>query len=1177
MPGMLDKTLLALLAIAWLLLLFVVARLGERWAKQAHWQRWHPWIYTLALGVYCTTWTFFGSVGQMASTGWWFPPTYLVAIIIFLFGWRFIDKLIRVSKTENISSMADLLAARFGHSHGVATIVTVIAVLGVIPYIALQLKGISSSFEALSITTTENHLWWQDSSLLVTVMMSGFLWLFGMKHYAATDQQPGLMMAIAFESLFKLLALGVIAFFALSIDLPAVTAPSAIAAGVENSSMAYVTQVILGATAMVCLPRQFHVTVVEHEQENDLPHAIKYFSVYLILLGVLLIPLTYVGQSLFAGSVKPDDYVLSIPLSQNQGFVGAMVFLGSLAAGTSMLMISVIALMTMISHTFLIPLTLKVRGLHATAEFFNVVQWLRRFLVLSIIFLAFGYYRWIAEKEALAQIGLISFVAVAQFAPALIGALYWRNANKIGAIAGLTVGGIAWFWILVLPAMINANVIASDTVLFNLVTRPTGTAFGFFGLDVLPFFSSMDLLTQGALLSLGANALLFIVLSLATQQSVHERLQAIRFVSPEIWREQLQHRPIPERIQFTDIQALLYRFLDQENVRQLLSAECAQRNIRFNPIEITVDQQWLRFVRRELTGVIGSASAQLIVDAHIYGDELPTTEMLQLVDAATNVMQFNQNMLLATIDTLNQAVIVIDKDLQVVAWNPKYLEIFELPKNYLSVGLPIEAVLKRNAERFVEVGDTAEFISKRLHHLRLGNAHHAERTLNNGRVLEIHGNALPGGGYVTSYTDISDHKKLALDLQQSNIRLENRVNERTKALALAIDDANEAKRQAEEANLSKTRFLAAASHDLVQPLNAAQLFASALKPMLKSEPEKQVLLQLGQSLQNSEDLLRTLLDISKFDAGVIVANTEPVSLKLLFEQLRAEFLPFANQKNLQLRLRHADYWVYADPSLLRRILQNLISNALRYSDTGGVLISAQKRSNRSLVKDQSNLVSRSDTVRIAIWDTGYGIAPESQSHIFDEFKRNVHADKPVVGGYGLGLAIVKRMARAMNTSIQLRSQPNQGSVFSFDLALSSAITSNEVAFSQEFSDYPLAGMSVMCIDNDPDLLNAIVALLSGWGCEVYAAKNRNECMAQYHREIDVMVADYQLDHDDTGVAVWLSLPEPRPPLVVISAVRDIDIKNHCINHGAIFLQKPVKPLALRGVLQDWYQRQNEAH
>jgi len=349
---MISHGVMALLALVWVLALFAVALIGDRLAGTPRWLRWHPWVYLLALGVFCTTWTFFGSVGQMASTGWWFPPTYLGAIFLFVFGWRVLHKLIRLAKEQNLSSLADLLAARYGRSHAVAALVTLIALIGIIPYIALQLKAVAFSYDLLTRTGASVPVsWWQDTALYVTVVMALFTVFFGARHTASSEQQPGLMLAIAFESILKLLALaavGILAWqhadmrdwFVRSVPLRA-----------DNSMLAYTVQAMLGGFAMLCLPRQFHVTVVEHSTSRDLPLARRWYPLYLILLGMFLLPLTLAGEAMLRGTVAPDTYVLNLPMALNQPSFAVLAFIGGLAAATSMVIVASVALSTMVSHT----------------------------------------------------------------------------------------------------------------------------------------------------------------------------------------------------------------------------------------------------------------------------------------------------------------------------------------------------------------------------------------------------------------------------------------------------------------------------------------------------------------------------------------------------------------------------------------------------------------------------------------------------------------------------------------------------------------------------------------------------------------------------------------------------------------------------------------------------------
>ena len=1146
---MIGHGAMALLALAWVAALFAVAVAGDRLAQRSEgrqrWLQWHPWVYMLALGVYCTTWTFYGSVGQMASTGWWFPPTYLGAIVLFVFGWRVIHKLIRLAKEQNLSSLADLLAARYGRSHAIAAVVTLIALIGIIPYIALQLKAVAFSYDLLTRTGSRDNLgWWQDTALYVTLVMAAFTAFFGARHTAASEQQPGLMLAIAFESVLKLLALAAVGLLAWQHADMGDWFTRQVPARPDNSMLAYLVQALLGGFAMLCLPRQFHVTVVEHSTSRDLPTARRWYPLYLILLGVFLLPLTLAGEAMLRGTVAPDTYVLNLPMALNQPGFALLAFIGGLAAATSMVIVASVALSTMVSHTIFVPLLLKWSGPREPWQFNQALLWLRRALIIGVLLLAFAYYRLVVTQQELAAIGLVSFVAVAQFMPALLGAMYWRTGNRHGALAGLLGGWLIWWWTLVVPELINAGWLNAAWLQHGPAgiewLRPTA----------LLGVSQWDVLTHGALFSLLVNALLYVGVSLASRQDVLERLQAKRFVDAIGRHEDTAGWPELTPIAVADLARIVGRFLGESAALGRFLNEAHERGQ--DTLAVRADQRWLGFAQRELTGVIGASSARVVLTAALRGRDMPLEDVVQLVDEASAVLQFNQGLLSATLDTLNQGVIVVDRDLRVVAWNPRYVELFALPADFLYVGRPIADVLSRNAEREQRQEGIALFVERRLAHLRMGKPHHTERRLHDGRVLEIHGLPMPGGGYVTSYSDITEHKQIAEALRQSNDQLEQRVQQRTRELAQTNAALAIAKQKAEQADADKTRFLAAASHDLVQPLNAALLFAGALGEKLTKDDQHALLSQLNQSLHSTEELLKTLLDLSKLDAGVLQPQYQAIALDRILQPLAAEFAAPAAQQGLELHIHSTDAWVHTDPRMLRRILQNLISNAIRYTPRGRIVVGVRRCGAQ---------------LRLEVHDTGIGIAAEHREKIFEEFQRLHDPALTTPSGHGLGLAISQRLAKALHSVIDVHSEPGRGSCFRLLVERTAARSPTPEERRMPHNDLPFAGLRVLCLDNEPAMLSALASLLSSWGCEVLTAKDRAEFLQQQTAAPDIVLADYQLDHQDDGVSVWLQLPTPRPPLILLTASRDPDVQTRVQALGGAYLAKPVKPLALRGLLQ----------
>ncbi len=1144
---MISPGLLSGLALAWMLTLFVIALSGDKWSRTPQWSRWHPYVYTLSIGVYCTTWTFYGSVGQLAETGWYFPPTYLGAILLFLFGGFVLAKLIRVCKEQNLSSIADVLSARFGRSSLIAGTVTFIALIGIIPYIALQLKALTFSFDLLT-QHHDHHIWWRDTALLVTAVMIGFTILFGARHTATSEQQPGLMVAIAFESVFKLIALLTVAVYAMQLDVPSTPLPTP-RDSPQASGVAYLTQALLGVFAMLALPRQFHVTVVEHSNAEDTRKARWGVPIYLLILGVALLPLIQAGNALFGQQMPADTYVLNVPLATGSPFFAVVAFIGGLAAATSMIIVASIALSTMVSHSFFVPMLLRLPATKQPLPFNSLLLWLRRFLIAGILLSAYFYYKSVVAEQKLAAIGLVSFVAVAQFMPALLAALFWSRAHRRGAVAGLVVGSMLWFWTLVMPDFASAGWMPPQWVndgLFGIAWLKPQAMFG---------LQDWDVITHGALISLSGNTLCFVVLSLFSTQTLQERLLTKRFVGKSaetsLW-------PTTTTLPVSELIKIVARFYGEHSARARFYQEAQARQL--DSLDMRADQRWLDFTLREITGVVGAASARSVLHVALRRSHA-SDDVETLVDEASHILQFNQALLSTTLNTLEQGVIVIDRQLKVVAWNPRYVQLFKLPEHFLFIGRPIADVLRFNANHVQQVDDVDLFIARRLAHLQMGKPHHTERQLHDGRVLEIHGVPMPGGGYVTSYTDISEHKHIQRELQTSNERLELRVAERTAELAATNTALSQAKWQAETANAGKTRFLAAASHDLVQPLNAAQLFADALHAHVNDDDGRRLLQQLNESLQTNEELLKCLLDISKLDAGVIKAEIVAVPLARLLRQLNDEFAPLAQKAGLLLQISDRDVSVKADAAMLRRLLQNLISNALRYTDAGSVRV---------------DLDVHGGDIEISVSDTGIGIAPEHQQWIFEEFRRTPAGSQRVPGGHGLGLAIVQRLARAMNSEVLLQSTLGTGSRFSLRLPIAEH-TANETTTRTIHGNTPLSNKTILCLDNDPAMLAGLDAVLKSWQCQTTLTRDRTEFSRADIHAHDAIVADYQLDDGDTGLDLWLQLPEPRPPLVLISAVRDKSLIQLVQEHGAHYLAKPVKPLALRSVLQTVLQRQAFEH
>jgi len=497
-------------------------------------------------------------------------------------------------------------------------------------------------------------------------------------------------------------------------------------------------------------------------------------------------------------------------------------------------------------------------------------------------------------------------------------------------------------------------------------------------------------------------------------------------------------------------------------------------------------------------------------------------------------------------------VVVIDNEQKLVAWNARYLELFRFPSGLIQVGRPIEEIFRFNARRgLLGPGPIEEAIERRLNHLRSGRPHMRESEKDDGTVLEIRGNPLPDGGFVTSYADITSYKNTARELRSLADALEHRVAERTR-------DLDEARREAERANRYKSRFVASAVHDLLQPLNAARMFVSVLRGKLGGDA-RELSEHVDAALAAQDSILNSLLDISRLESGTLQTHVHAFALSPLLETLAREFGIAAEGRGLQLDWVDTCAVVVSDEALLRRILQNFLSNALRYTPRGRVLIGCRRAG---------------DQLRIEVHDQGPGIPESLQREIFEEFRRlddGVDQER----GAGLGLAIVERIGRLLGHRIHLRSTLGSGSVFAVDVPLGAAAdvplpAAAPVPNAEPGDDSPLRGCRVWSIDDDPRVCAATRALLERWGCTVALADGPQPALeiASAFNPPQLLLLDVRMGqwHGPDLYEALCTLWHARPPVILVTAERDDALKAQAMENGWGFLSKPVRPPALRALM-----------
>ena len=512
-------------------------------------------------------------------------------------------------------------------------------------------------------------------------------------------------------------------------------------------------------------------------------------------------------------------------------------------------------------------------------------------------------------------------------------------------------------------------------------------------------------------------------------------------------------------------------------------------------------------------------------------------------------IEVNRGLLRATLEHLPQGVSVVDADLRLITWNRRYGEIFDYPHELLHVGQSVETLMRYNAARGLFVGgDVEENIRRRAHHLRTGSTHTHERELPGGVVLEIRGNPVPGVGYATSYTDVSAYKRVEEKLRALAGTLERRVLERT-------EDLQRAMAKADRANRSKSKFLAAAVHDLSQPINAARLYLAALEQDLHNQPVAELAGHAEHSLASVESLLASLMDISRLESGRLRLTVADVRLGPVLETLSHEFRILAQSRGLQLRWVATRAVVRTDIALLRRVLQNFLSNAVRYTSRGRILLGVRRA--RAVL-------------RIEVWDTGCGVAADKTEEIFEEFRRLDSEQATAERGAGLGLAIVRTIANLLNYPVAVRSWPGHGSVFSIEVPYGDGSRLAESVERAPIAKTGLHGRRIWCIDDDRDVREATRTVLERWGCEVTLCISGEDCLRTARRAEapDLLILDYRLG-DDAGPEL---LPELESiwrrtvPVVIVSGEHPGLLRDVLGEAPWPVLAKPIRPEDLQAVM-----------
>jgi len=650
---MLQEWVILLVSLLYLGLLFAIAYYADKRADSGRSIISNPYIYTLSIAVYCTAWTFYGSVGRAANNGVGFLPIYLGPTLMATLWWIILRKIIRIAKAYRITSIADFIASRYGKSSLVGGLVTIIAVVGVMPYISLQLKAISTSFNVLhfypdiELIKSQKTTLWNDTAFAVTAILAVFSILFGTRHIDAAERHEGMVAAVAFESIVKLLAFitaGVyITFFLFKgpedlfswVPIYPETARlmklEILAGGYTN----WFSLTFLSMMAIMFLPRQFQVLVVENVNEDHIRKAAWLFPLYLLIINIFVLPITIAGMLLFPeGSISPDIFVLTVPITENMELLALFVYLGGLSAASGMVIVATIALSTMVCNDLVMPVLLRFKTLRK-GDLSGVLLSIRRSSIIIVLLLGYLYFRLIGESYTLVTIGLLSFAAAAQFGPVILLGIYWKRASYKGAITGLLAGFFVWIYTLLLPSFARSGWI-SKSFLDN----------GPFGIELLrPYqlfgLNMFDPVSHCVFWSMLLNIGLLTCVSLFDRQSTIEQIQATLFV--DVYRHSGGTRLWTGRAMAAELKNLLARFIGKKKASLAFAGYAENRNIKL-ATNVAADAELVAYTERLLAGAIGAASARVMVSSVVDGEKISQENLMQILDETSQVIEYSQRL-----------------------------------------------------------------------------------------------------------------------------------------------------------------------------------------------------------------------------------------------------------------------------------------------------------------------------------------------------------------------------------------------------------------------------------------------------------------------------------------------------------------------------------------------------
>ncbi|PCI88136.1 MAG: hypothetical protein COB24_03315 [Hyphomicrobiales bacterium] len=1093
-------------------------------------------------------------------------------ILLVGLGLPFIKRLAKIIRIQHIKSLPDFLSTRYGKKYSISILTTLLLLILAVPFIGVQIWYLNFSTDIVTGFIDEVFIHDHDQGfevqslipvmatfkpvVILLLVFAGVTALRTTRNRTGTD---GLVFVIAMTALatFVIMVAYFIYFtyvqFGGIVDVVnkynAIQVQQNIASH-EFSFIHIATILLLSTFAFIASPWQFQIIFAENSHDQELDVLRKTFVPFFAIFSFFAFFISLAAIVLFKGQYF-DFALLSTAFATNAIYIGLFLYFASILATILLIIVELLAISTMISNDLILPLLIRNIG----QDGFTQVQTeksialLKRVLIIFTLimgYLSFIYFPYNGYSENLTYAANILLL---QLAPPLVGGIYWDKATAKGLFAGVAAGLVMWLFTIGTPYFAQIGLVNSDILIHGLWGMDWLRPAALFGSDLNPN-------SHATIWSLGANILFFGIFSLAFKPDADEVVQNRLFSDVHDNIENPEIREWQKNTNLHDLQKMVGQYVGQDIAEIRFKRYAEKQGLPYRLNEFA-NIKFVKFARQQLAGAIGASSARFVMALVMERQKNRTSSTLKLLDEASELIHLNREVLQSAIDNINQGICVLDENLKLTSWNKAFLIILNIPSNILAQSSNFEVILEYCARRgdFGQ-GEISNLVAERILNYVVLKKTVRETIEETGQIIEVTSSAMPEGGCVITFDNVTVQVVATNELESVNANLEQRVVDRTDELTKLNDQLGKAKTEAEQANIDKTRFLAAASHDISQPMNAARLYSSALLEQDMSDKAGKIAQNLDLSLTSVEEILVALLDISRLDSGVYKAEMSDFGLNDLFEQLYIEFKPLADKQNLEFKYVATKRYIRSDRRHLRRILQNYISNAIKYTETGKVLFGCRPKNGQ---------------IRIDIYDTGQGVAPFQVKTIFKEFKR-LESGMRVAQGVGLGLSIVDRISKMIASKIEVNSSVDEGSRFScyVDVGKIPDIIPTR-GQKPVVARNKLGPLNIVCIDNEAEILNALETLLGNWGVNgIYTETSKDALQEIEQRGIvpDAIIADYHLNFENGVFAIEKIRWQIDKPIkaILATADRSEQVVKVCQAKDITLMYKPLKPAILRAIL-----------